>query len=319
MLNGMKKPHAIFTACDAKYGDFLIDHWLKSLQENVDLRTLDPVVLDYGLSTAQRYYLEGHAVRVVPCTRNGHVVNLRFRDMATVLEETPYEQVVLCDSGDIIFQTDFTAVFQDHPDRFRGVTEELKPGFEHYVNEDFFSKADCKTLHRMLRDKPMVNAGFILGPGSGMRSLGLEVVRRLKSLAKFGPDQIIVNDVFYREGFHELDRRYNYVIATTTAELEIRDGKFFVEGDLVSVVHNTGNVSFLRPVENFGYGQGRNQLKKELARALKALYVTTDGIAASRTELQKRVDTFTKEMSSNYNSSVRQLESAWNRLLDQLP
>jgi hypothetical protein len=313
------KSNAIFTACDAKYGDFLIDHWLKSLQANVNLRELEPVVLDYGLSTAQRYYLNGNGVRVVPCRRDGHVVNLRFRDMAAVLAETPYEQAVLSDSGDIIFQTDFTPVFQDHPDTFRGVTEELNPGFDHYVTEEFFSEKDVKHLKRILREKNMVNAGFILGPGSGMRALGEEIVKRLKSMAKFGPDQVVVNDVFYREGFHELDRRYNYVIATTTADLEIRGGKFYADGELVSVVHNTGNVSFLRPVENFGYGEDRNQLKKELARALKAVYVTTDGLTASRNELQKRVDAFTKELAGNYNGSLKQLESAWNRLLEQFP
>ncbi|MCC5842784.1 MAG: hypothetical protein JJU05_00895 [Verrucomicrobia bacterium] len=313
------KSYAIFTACDAKFGDFLIDHWLKSLCDNVDLRNLEPVVLDYGLSTAQRFFLEQHETRVVPCKRDGHVVNLRFRDMASVLEETPYEQVVLSDSGDIIFQTDFTSIFQDHPGMFRGVTEELKPGFDHYVNEEFFSKEDCKRLQVVLREKDMVNAGFIAGPGAAMRDLGRELMKRLKSPAKFGPDQIIVNDVFYREGFRELDRRYNYVIATSTADLEIRNGRFFVDGDLVSVVHNTGNVSFLRPVENFGYGENRNQLKKELAQALKVLYTTTDGISSSRTELQKRVDAFTKDMSNSYTSSVKQLEAAWNRLLEQLP
>ncbi|OHD80617.1 MAG: hypothetical protein A3J97_06310 [Spirochaetes bacterium RIFOXYC1_FULL_54_7] len=44
------------------------------------------------------------------------------------------------------------------------------------------------------------------------------------------------------------------------------------------VVHNAGNVGALRPMENFGYGPERNQLREELLLALHALYQSSEGL-----------------------------------------
>jgi len=318
VLDERMKKNAIFTACDAKYGDFLIDHWLKSLRENVDLTDLEPVVLDYGLNTEQRLSLERHAARVVPCRRDGHVVNLRFRDMAAVLAQTPYKQAVLSDGGDIVFQADFTPAFRNHPDKFRGVTEDLRPSFGMYITDEFFAKEDRKHLQKVLRDRPMINAGFIFGPGASMRALGEEMMRRLKCAEKFGPDQVLVNDIFYRDGFHALDRTFNYVIATSTADLAVRGGLFYADEELIHVVHNSGNLSFLRPVEDFGYGPGHNHLKKELMMTLRALYSATDGVIESRAELHRFVDTLRKDLTKGYETSVDQMESALKRFRDTM-
>lgn len=312
------KPNAIFTACDAKYGDFLIDHWLKSLRTYTDLSELEPVILDYGLSTAQRFYLQQHDCRVVPCKRNGHVVNLRFRDMAAVLAESAYAQAFLSDSGDIIFQDDISPALRIAPDQFRGVVEDLRPVFGLYIQDDLFREEDRKPLKRLLREKQMINAGFILGPAPAMQRLGEEITRRLKSLDKFGPDQILVNDIFYRDGFHALDRGFNYVIATAQAKLEIRQGVFYADGQRIPVVHNTGNVSFMRPIEKFGFGPDRNEMKKELMVSLRALYTTTDGMMETTNEMQKRFEHFRKELAEGYETSIEQLEHATKSLLEDL-
>jgi len=305
------KANVLYTASDAKYGDFLIDHWFASLRDNVDLRDLDVVVLDYGLSTAQRYYLAGQGVRLRPCTRDGHVVILRFRDMAADLGEHPYAQAALSDSGDIIFQADFTPAFAIHPTKFRGVAEDLRVAFGVFLTDEFFSDVDRRRMKKSLRDLPMVNAGFILGPGERMRGLGEEVMRTLRTHDRFGPDQLVVNDIFRREGCHLLDRTYNFVIATAKADLEIRDGRFFADGELVAVVHNTGNLKFLRPIENFGYGPGRNELKKELYFALQALHGTTDGVSETRTELRRAVTAMKKEIRRGTRNTLEQIEGNW--------
>jgi len=48
--------HLIATCSDARYGDFLLQHWLRSLQASVDLHDIDVAVLDYGLTPQQRQY-----------------------------------------------------------------------------------------------------------------------------------------------------------------------------------------------------------------------------------------------------------------------
>ena len=306
------KKHCIVTASDAKYGDFLIDHWFRSLNENCDLSDIDVAVLDYGLSTAQRFYLERHGVRLARYEKNGHVVVIRFRDLADFLESNPYEQVILCDGGDIIFQDDISPVFDEYPQSFRGVEEDLRSGFSIFLTDEFFSKEDKKLLRETLMEQEMVNAGFILGPGEKMKLLGRSVDRMIQSKTKFGPDQLVVNYLFQTEGFHRLDRRYNFVIATARARLEIREGRFYADGELIAVVHNTGNFSFLRPVENFGYGPDRNHLKPDLMKALKALHSTSDTFYETRAALKARMKHLGDELTNNARKSQEQLEESWD-------
>lgn len=306
------KNNVLFTASDAKYGDFLIDHWFASLRDNVDLSDLDVVVLDYGLSTAQRFYLSHQGVTVRKCERNGHVVILRFRDMAATLEANAYNQAILSDSGDIIFQADFTPALREDCDMFRGVVEDLRPAFGVFLTEEFFSKEDRKRLKKSLREAEMVNAGFIMGPASKMAELGREVERVVINKEKFGPDQLVVNDAFTREGFRKLDRAYNFVVATAQARIEIREGRFYADERLIPVVHNSGNVGFLRPVENFGYGTERNLLKKELYVALQALHSTSDSMHESKAEFTRAVTSLKADMTRGYQASMDQIESRWD-------
>ncbi|HON14461.1 MAG TPA: hypothetical protein PK897_10070, partial [Treponema sp.] len=75
------KTNLIITASDKKYGDFLIEHWYASLRANTNLEHIDVAVLDYGLSVAQRFYLQSNGVIVRSCERDGHVTSIRYRDM----------------------------------------------------------------------------------------------------------------------------------------------------------------------------------------------------------------------------------------------
>ncbi|WP_319558955.1 hypothetical protein [Marispirochaeta sp.] len=306
------KPFCIVTASDTRYGDFLINHWYKSLTENSDLSLIDVAVLDYGLSTAQRFYLESHGVRVRQYPKDGHVVIIRFRDLADFLSEEKYEQIILSDGGDIIFQDDISPVFTEHPDMFRGVQEDLKSAFSVFLTDEFFNKEDKKRIRDVLIEEEMINAGFIAGPSEKMLRLGQAVDTMVLSKKKFGPDQLVVNYLFRTEGFYPLPKRFNYVIATAEGELKIRDGKFYADGELMTVVHNTGNISFFRPIENFGYGPERNQLKPELLRALKALHSTSDTVYETKAELRKRVKVLKEEIRKRQQRSQEELEENWS-------
>jgi len=59
------------------YADFrrrlLVNHWLRSLKENVDLRDVDILVHDYGLTDAQVKQLRELGARRSPRSRRPHV------------------------------------------------------------------------------------------------------------------------------------------------------------------------------------------------------------------------------------------------------
>lgn len=273
------KANLIVTASDRRYGDFLIEHWYASLADSSDLSAIDIVVLDYGLSTAQRYWLEGHGIATRACVRDGHPAVVRYRDLRALLAGASWEQVLLCDSGDIIFQSDISEVFRIEPGRFRAATEDYKPPFSVFISGEFFDSRDRERLTERFVLSPMINGGLVVGPREKMLRLAEVILGTTKTLAKFGPDQIVLNDVLWRDGFYELEKLWNYVVATAKEGVAIEAGVFRTgSGRLPAVVHNAGNLSFLRPVENFGYGRDRNQLKEEVYVALRALYQSTEGL-----------------------------------------
>ncbi len=145
--------NAIFTSSDAKYGDFLIHAWLKSLKANADLSNAEVIVLDYGFSGEQRKKLEKQNVTVLQCERNGHVVSLRFRDMADYLKNHSFDQVLSTDGGDIIFQTDLKELFESNKNDFRAVCEDMHLPFGAVFIDPFFSKEYAKKIKKTIRGK----------------------------------------------------------------------------------------------------------------------------------------------------------------------
>ena len=274
------KTNLIVTASDRRYGDFLIEHWLRSLRDNADLSGIDIAVLDYGLSVAQRFYLQSNGVLVHPGKRDGHVTVIRYRELRTFLVSHPeYAQAALCDSGDIIFQGDIAPVFGHDAGSFRAVREDYKPFFSIFISPDFFDGEDRERLSECFIRNPMINGGFVVGPRDKMIALADECLSVIKDKTHFGPDQIVLNDVLYRDRFVPLDPIYNYVIATAKEGIKIEGGAFMTgEYREPVVVHNAGNIGTLRPIEDFGYGPSHNRLKEDVYMALRALYVSSEGL-----------------------------------------
>ncbi|MEY6432088.1 hypothetical protein ABC977_06645 [Thioalkalicoccus limnaeus] len=282
------KRFAIVTASDRKYGDFLIEHWLASLVDNVRLTETDVVVLDYGLSVAQRFYLEHQGVLLRPGTRDGHVTVLRYRETLALLADRPYEQICLCDSGDIIFQDDISTLFERSPDRFRAVCEDYKPVFSLFLKDEVFRPEDKPRIAEAFAKNRMVNCGFIIGPREPMKALCERFLQILVDKSRFGPEQLVVNYLFHRDGFDELERRYNFVIASSAETVRIEDGIFLDEqGRRIAVVHNAGRYPFLRPIDNFGYGRHCNLLKREVYTTLRGFYASRVGLATAQETVQR--------------------------------
>ncbi len=248
--------HAIVTACDARFGDFLLHHWLESLRANVDLSGVDVVVLDYGLTDAQRGELAERDVLVFSCARDGVISNVRYRDICRLLDERDYDQILSVDGGDVIFQADIRPLFDEHPDRFRAVPEERPiPFHELVVERSDLAPERFREILAFLDDRPMVNAGVLFGPAHKFREFW-EFYRDVsRAFACFGMDQTVLNYVLYRDGFAALEPGYNFVLVTAASPYAVRDGVFVdANGAVIPVVHNAGNVEHMRAIREFGFG-----------------------------------------------------------------
>lgn len=113
--------NVIITCANRKIGGFVIDHWLRSLKANVNLKNIDIVVIDYGLSDSQADRLKKEKVILCKGDKKHHIVNKRFFDSAKFLKSKKYDQVLFADGGDVIFQEDVSHIFKKDKKLFRVV------------------------------------------------------------------------------------------------------------------------------------------------------------------------------------------------------
>ena len=255
--------NAIITACDAKYGDFLVNHWLRSLKENVNLNNTEIVIFDYGLDDHHLSFLKKEDVIIIKGVKDGHITCVRFRDMSNYLSKRHYEQVMCTDGGDIIFQTDISSLLNINKDNFRVVVEDINIVGKLYT-EKYFKKKDEIKIKKLLVNKNPINAGFIIGPADKFRDLCKSAFDLIEKKEKFGPDQVAINYLLYsQKNFVILDNKYNFLIWTTNQDFYIKQGGFYLKnGEKISVVHNAGRFNKLRFIKNFGYGSGFNEIVK---------------------------------------------------------
>ena len=256
----------IITFTDAKFGDFTINHWLKSLKENVNLKNINAVILDYGMTDEQIEKLKKEGAIVVKCVRDGHVTAVRHRDMRDYLAKNKgkYDQILMTDGGDIIFQGDISGVLQSNKDDFWVVLETYNMiDFSKIFLDRYFKKEDAEKMKKALNGKKMINAGVIFAAAKKMEGLCGECYKLILEKNKFGPDQVAVNYILYREGFHEIDERYNFITSTSKNMFKVKEGAFYFKqsNKIIPIVHNAGWKPYLRSIKNFGYGKEYNKTK----------------------------------------------------------
>lgn len=271
----INKPYAVITCSDSNYGDFLINHWLRSLMDNIDLRLVDIVILDYGLSPIQKEELLTNGVKVVDCIRDGHVVIIRFRDLSNFLKDNYYDQILFCDSGDIIFQNNITDYFIQEPDKFRACVEMLPNPFMKLFSmyKNSFSLEFNSELTSLLKDKKIINAGVIFGPRSRFLQMCNIIEKEIKNKNTFGPDQLVVNYFLHKYGFYELDNKLNFIPTVARERFKMINGKLYDQNNvIIPIVHNAGAKSITRPIKNFGYGPQYNKMNYISYIPLKSLF-----------------------------------------------
>jgi hypothetical protein len=268
------KPHAIVTASDANCGDFLVEHWLRSLRANVDLREIDVVVLDFGLTECQRESLNGAIV--IRASTAGSINVARRQEIARFLARHDYDQVLAVDAGDLVFQGDISHLFASDREHFRGVPERFPIPLTPFLRG---APRDVRRqIRTQLRGRPMVNGGFILAPARQLEKLGrlaLPYDSRLRH------DQPLVSCLLHEWGFSSLDDTYNFVPWTARERFYVERGEFFrSSGEKVAVVHNTGLKAPFRVIADFGYGPGYNRKVRKRYLRLASAYGKLAGAAS---------------------------------------
>jgi len=265
--------NVIITCSNEKYGDFLINHWLKSLKKNVNLKNIDVVVIDYGLNRLQKILLLKERIILFKGTKKYHIVNKRFFDSAKYLKNKSYDQILFIDGGDTIFQEDITHVFDKNKNTFRVVPLGMEVLFFEWFIFDNFEKKIKEKIWTVVKNKPVINAGVIFASYNKFLSLCNDMKKLIKNKDAFGPDQIILNYYLYQKGFVFLDSKYNFMMSTEEKGFVVKKGTFYKpDGEKIAIVHNAGQMDFFRPIENFGYGKEFNQIKHVIYNVKKTQY-----------------------------------------------
>jgi hypothetical protein len=262
---------AVVTASNDACGDFVIAHWLRSLRADMDLSQVDVVVLDYGLSRAQRRRLDASGVRRFAAVNDGFIGNLRFRDVVRLLDETPYERLLVCDGGDLIFQSDVGELFAADRPALQAALEEFPTPFYDTVVDYSDVRPELRDeVVAFVRDKPMFNVGVVVGTAEMFRALRAEYERICCDHRCYGSDQLVFNYFAYSIGMPPLDARYNFVLIAAERGYEVRDGVFYDDADrVIPIVHNAGGSSHVAVVDRFGFGPRRNRPLRLKSRALR--------------------------------------------------
>ena len=234
------------------------------MKDNVDLSDIDVVILDYGLNENQLEKLRKENVEVIKCKCDGHITAIRFRDMVKFLEKHHYDQVMSCDGGDIIFQTDISNLFKENKNSLRAACEGYRMPFEilSLSLQKSISPSIAEEVKKYnVRMRKMINAGVLIGPRKRIIELCNFCYNNITD-KKFGPDMVLVNYFLYKNNFVELDSRYNFILYTSRIPFVIKDGKFYDNnGKLIPIVHNAGWLSPIRAIAFFGYGPNHNRIR----------------------------------------------------------
>ncbi|MCX6732498.1 MAG: hypothetical protein NTV98_03070 [Candidatus Roizmanbacteria bacterium] len=266
--------NVIITAANANIGDFLTRNWLRSLKDTNKLHNCDIVVVDYGLKNTHINQLKEEGVIVITGTKKYHIVNKRFFDAGKYLKNNSYDQVLFIDSGDVIFQGDIYSMFTTDINNFRVVPLGKRILFYQWLIFNQFEDEVKRKIWKLLKNKPIINAGVIFAPAQKFIELCDEMEKLIRNKEEFGPDQIIVNYHLYKDSVKFIDSKYNFMMSTVYLGFNLRKGTFYkLNGEKIIIVHNAGQMDIFRPIYNFGYGEGKNQIKHVMYFLKRTMYL----------------------------------------------
>lgn len=251
--------HLILTAGDAKVGNFIADHWLRSINATCDLRDIDVAVLDYGFSDRQRARLTDAGAMNIACKKDMHIVSARFRDAAELLARNHYTNVLMTDGGDLIVQSDISPLLRQPRERISACREPLVfPFLAKYWAGGKQAGPHLRELQRRFSAEPMINMGVLVGPGSSFSAIWSCLRPHDDSRTHFGTDQLAISEYLLDNGYDQLDPRYNFIPTQRPFGIRVSRGRVFDPQGLVPVVHNAGTINLGRGFALFGLGPRHN-------------------------------------------------------------
>lgn len=253
--------NVLYTHCNAGAGDVLIEHWLKSAKLHVDLTGIEIVVLDFGLTDAQRATLRSEGVQLWPAPADGRTSNIQYRELARYLATRPdVDQVVYSDCGDLVFQADIAPLLTYETSMMKAVIE---PEFNVALHGMTLGFGDVRPerldeIRKTIGARPTANCGFLVGPRLKMAAIWDTYQAFCHGAGLHGTDQLIINYILRRDGFVELDRTWNFVTFINGQHYFYdADGFLRQPAGRIAVVHNAGRYDSVRSIAGFGYRRGR--------------------------------------------------------------
>jgi len=105
------------------------------------------IVIDYGLSNQARDTLAQHGAIIHSFHKEGAVSTQRMQDIARIIRSAPYDQIMVCDAGDLIFQKDISHLFEQDKEAFRAACEGMSQPFGVYMKAGMTSS----DMHKIIR------------------------------------------------------------------------------------------------------------------------------------------------------------------------
>lgn len=255
--------HLIITSANRNIEHFLLNDWLTSLKTNVNLENIEVAALDYGMSNNTKTALLKSEVQVIDCETSGHVVNLRLRDTANFLSlnRNRYDQVLMIDGGDIIFQSDIRSLFELDTTAIRIATQNMRVNMGYIKTHSSFEPTTQVEIIKFTLGKPVLNFGVVFGPTNKIVDLCNDAYKMIVDKSRFLIDQMAINYLLHRDGYAELDKKYNFMKSFYDLKITNHEGSlYFAGGELIPVIHNNGGRDWQRPYFNFGFGVKKNQI-----------------------------------------------------------
>lgn len=241
---------AVITFMDKNYEANLEQDFLATLRNTVGYHG-KIIVIDYGMTKEAKERIQSkYEVEVVTCSKDLMVIAIRFRDIATIIQQLPEEitNVMLIDSGDVWFQKSILPIFEQTKERLGCIEETIVFGSNDWVEKCLRNLTEemAQEIIRRCDGKHVKNAGMICGPKAVILSIVSKIYQHIlnSGIQFFGLDQLFFNyevNQLNDTQFVVLDEEYNYVLVTNHGNYTMKEELIYnARNQLVTVVHNAG-------------------------------------------------------------------------------
>jgi lipopolysaccharide biosynthesis glycosyltransferase len=167
----------------------------------------------------------------------------------------------MIDGGDIIFQSDISTLFGIDSENIRIATQNMRINMAYIKTHSSFEPATQVEVIKFTLGKSVLNFGVVLGPTPKVIDLCRSAYEMIVDKSRFLIDQMAVNNLLHKNGFVELDKKYNFMKSFYDMRVVNKGGKlYFDNGEIIPIVHNNGGKDWQRPYMNFGYGVEKNKI-----------------------------------------------------------